>query len=190
MPKNPAVPEADRKAVVLPRCLDVEKLRRNDVYGRGHCRKLCIWDGIFQGVRRDQPRTDSELTPNAPQSESPRGTGLPADSLSQARSSAIVAVRPLAPRPGFGRPVRALTRPEWQCGNRPSTDDHFVATGGSPVSVTSAQARRPVGVTILIVLLWIQALVSIAGGVALILLHKNHSLVHNAHASSSTLLAY
>ena len=56
--------------------------------------------------------------------------------------------------------------------------------------MTSARAQRPVGVTILIVLLWIQALVSIAGGVALILLHKNHSLVHDAHASSSTLLAY
>ena len=43
-------------------------------------------------VHRDQPRTDAELTPSAPESESPRGAGLPADSLSQARSSAIVKV--------------------------------------------------------------------------------------------------
>ena len=52
------------------------------------------------------------------------------------------------------------------------------------------RARRPPGVTLLVFLLWLQAILAIAAGVALIVLRHNHSLIHDSHTSSSNLLAY
>jgi hypothetical protein len=49
--------------------------------------------------------------------------------------------------------------------------------------------HRPGGVTLLLVLLWLQALIGIAGGVILIIVHNSASVIRNAHQSASTLLA-
>lgn len=40
----------------------------------------------------------------------------------------------------------------------------------------------------LIILLWVQAIIGIAGGVILILVHNNRSVIHNTHQSASVLL--
>lgn len=55
--------------------------------------------------------------------------------------------------------------------------------------MTAIRPRRPGGVTLLIVLLWVQALLGIAGGVILILVHHNRSVIHNTHQTASALLA-
>ncbi len=55
--------------------------------------------------------------------------------------------------------------------------------------VTAARPHRPVGVTVLVILLWVQALIGIAGGVILVILHHNRSVIHNTHQSASALLA-
>jgi hypothetical protein len=52
------------------------------------------------------------------------------------------------------------------------------------------RARRPPGVTLLVFLLWVQAILGIGGGIALILLRHNRSLLDHGHTSASTLLAY
>ena len=41
----------------------------------------------------------------------------------------------------------------------------------------------------LVVLLWVQALLGIAGGVILVVLHHNRSVIQNTHQSASALLA-
>lgn len=58
------------------------------------------------------------------------------------------------------------------------------------MSLTPVRRRRPFGVTILIVFLWIQAIIGIVGGILLIVFHHDHSLIHNSKASSSDLLGY
>ncbi len=55
--------------------------------------------------------------------------------------------------------------------------------------MTALRPRRPGGVTLLIVLLWLQALIGIAGGVVLIVVRHAASVQHNTHRSASTLVA-
>lgn len=50
--------------------------------------------------------------------------------------------------------------------------------------------RRPGGVTFLVVLLWAQALLGIAGGIALIALRDSGGLLHDTDRSPDTLLAW
>jgi hypothetical protein len=62
-------------------------------------------------------------------------------------------------------------------------------TNSGPMA-TSEPARRPGGVTFLLILLWAQALLGIVGGIALILLHDNATLLHDTQRSADTLLAW
>lgn len=48
---------------------------------------------------------------------------------------------------------------------------------------------RPIGVTVLVVLLWVEALLSLAAGLFLIFEHNDTSLLVHVDASSDTLLA-
>lgn len=50
--------------------------------------------------------------------------------------------------------------------------------------------HRPVGVTIIVVLLWIQALFGVIGGIYLIAAHNEASLIVELDRSSDTILAY
>jgi hypothetical protein len=50
--------------------------------------------------------------------------------------------------------------------------------------------RRPGGVTFLVILLWAQALLGIAGGIALIVLRDDGGLLHDTGRSPDTLLAW
>src|SRR3954468_3376261 len=50
--------------------------------------------------------------------------------------------------------------------------------------------RRPGGVTFLVILLWAQALLGIAGGIALIVVRDDGGLLHDTGRSADTLLAW
>jgi uncharacterized membrane protein (DUF2068 family) len=50
--------------------------------------------------------------------------------------------------------------------------------------------KRPIGVTILVVLLWIQAVILIFAGLALIFEHNDHDLLDHVSQTSNELLAY
>lgn len=49
---------------------------------------------------------------------------------------------------------------------------------------------RPVGVTILVVLLWVEAIIAIVGGIFLIAEHNDLNFLAHADRSSDTILAY
>jgi hypothetical protein len=48
--------------------------------------------------------------------------------------------------------------------------------------------RRPFGVSLLAFLLWVQAIIALAGGIALIILHNHASVIRETHRSPHTLL--
>jgi uncharacterized membrane protein YjdF len=50
--------------------------------------------------------------------------------------------------------------------------------------------QRPIGVTVIVVLLWIEAIVGIVGGIYLMIAHNQADLINELDRSGDTILAY